>query len=338
MKQGMDRGNKGTERRGGTSRVSKPVDSSTKRTQAGKPTTARMNVQGGAAPTRREQQEQQRGQAQPQAQDSSKTTLYIGIGGGALVLALVLAFMMSGSESSGQGGSAAGAETFVTRAMNKATEAYQRGEYRTGLEICDDALKDPRARKSTRYNALNGLANSLRTQVNLDRDGQVKVAEFRKRIDAAVADQTAMTKAQGFWAECDTLMGQYGATTSAKQLKDIKEDLRRWVATESQGNWQKDYNVTKGRIEKSMLADQKFAEAIREWQRFGETSSQDPLLHSRVEQEIRTINQMAQAAAEKVVTEAGAGADARSKIEENQQRFNGTDGQAVLNKALKNLK
>jgi hypothetical protein len=340
MKQGMDRGNKGTERRGGTSRVSKSVDSSTKRTQAqaGKPATARMNVQGGAAPTRREQQEQQRGQTQPKAQDSSKTTLYVGIGGGALVFALVLAFMMSGSESGGQGGGTAGAETFVTRAMNKATEAYQRGEYRTGLEICEDALKDPRARKSTRYNALNGLANSLRTQVNLDRDGQVKVAEFRKRIDAAVADQTAMTKAQGFWAECDTLMGQYGATTSAKQLKDIKEDLRRWVATESQGNWQKDYNVTKGRIEKSMLADQKFAEAIREWQRFGETSSQDPLLHSRVEQEIRTINQMAQAAAEKVVTEAGGGADARAKIEENQQRFNGTDGQAVLNKALKNLK
>jgi hypothetical protein len=298
-----------------------------------------MNVQGGGSGTaRREQQEQQRGQGQA-AQDSSKTTLYVGIGGGALVFALILAFMMSGSsESGGQGGGSAGVETLITRAMNKATEAYQRSEYRTGLEICEEALKDPRARKSTRYNALNGLANSLRTQVNLDRDGQVKVAEFRKRIDASIADQTAMSKAQAFWSECDTLMGQYGATTSAKMLKDIKEDLRRWVATEGQGNWQKDYNVTKARIEKSMLADQKFAEAIREWQRFGETSSQDPLLHSRVEQEIRTVNQMAQAAAEKVVADAGTGADARGKIEENQQRFNGTDGQAVMNKALKNLK
>jgi len=330
MKPGMDRGNKGTDRKGGTSRMSKPA--------AGKPATSRMNVQGGGT-ARREQQEQQgRGQAQP-AQDSSKTTLYIGIGGGALVFALVLAFMMSSSDSGGHGGGGtAGAETLVTRAMTKATEAYQRGEYRTGLDICEEALKDPRARKSTRYNALNGLAGSLRTQVNLDRDGQVKVAEFRKRIDAAVADQTAMTKAQGFWTECDTLMGQYGATTSAKQLKDIKEDLRRWVATESQGNWQKDYNVTKGRIEKSMLGDQKYAEAIREWQRFGETSSQDPLLHSRIEQEIRTINQMAQAAAEKLVTEAGGGADARGKLEEGQARFNGTEGQAVINKALKNLK
>jgi len=338
MKQGMDRGNKGTERRSATSRVSKPAEPATKRgaAQGARPATGRMNVQGGG--TARNEQQAQRGQNQPQAQDSSKTTLYIGIGGGALVFALVLAFMMSGSGSSGQGNGTAGAETLVTRAMNKATEAYQRGEYRTGLEICEDALKDPRARKSTRYNALQGLANSLRHQVNLDHDGQVKVGEFRKRIDAAVADQTAMAKAQGFWAECDTLMGQYGATTAAKQLRDIKEDLRRWVATESQGNWQKDYNVTKSRIEKTMLSERKYAESIREWQRFGETSSQDPLLHSRVEQEIRTINQMAQAAAEKLVAEAGAGAEARSKIEENQARFNGTDGQAVINKALKTLK
>jgi len=133
-------------------------------------------------------------------------------------------------------------------------------------------------------------------------------------------------------------MGQYGATTAGKQLKDIKEDLRRWVATEGQGNWQKDYNVTKARIEKSFLSAQKFSEAIREWQRFGETSAQDPLLHSRVEQEIRTVNQAAQAAADKLVADAGTGADARSKLEEGQSQFNGTDGQAVINKALKNLK
>ncbi|HVR86416.1 MAG TPA: hypothetical protein VMU54_18990 [Planctomycetota bacterium] len=303
--------------------------------QSGRPSTGRMNMQGSG--TSRAEQAQQRGQAAP-APDSSKSTLYIGIGGGALVFALVIFAMMGSGGESGSGGSGASAEKIVTRAMNKATEAYQRGEYRTGLDICEDALKDPSTRRSTRYNALQGLANSLRTQVNLDHDGQIKVAEFKKRIEAAVADQTAMAKAQGFWGECDQLMGQYGATSSMKQLKDIKEDLRRWVATESQGNWQKDYNVTKARIEKSFLSVQKFAEAIREWQRFGETSAQDPLLHSRVEQEIRTINQSAQAAAEKLVADAGGGADARSKLEEGQQLFNGTDGQAVINKALKNLK
>jgi hypothetical protein len=143
-----------------------------------------------------------------------------------------------------------------------------------------------------------------------------------------------MTQANDLYAECLRLLGEYGATTSAKDLRGIKEDLGRWVSTEGQGNWQKDYNVTKGRIEKTYLGDGRFGEAIREWQRFGETS-QDPLLRSRIEQEIRTVNQQAQAAAEKVVAEA---AGDRSKLEEAQARFSGTDGQAVINKAMKGIK
>jgi hypothetical protein len=337
MKPGMDRGNKGTDRRTATSRTAKPETSRRVNPQAGKPATGRMNVQGGGSS--RSEAAQQRGQGQqPGAPPAdNKTTLYIGIGGGALVFAIIIAFMASGGGETGGSGGGPSADKIVQRAMNKATEAYQRGEYRTGLDIAEEALRDPKARRSSSYKALEGLAGALRKQVNMDRDAQVKVAEFKKRIDAAVADQTAMAKAQGFWTECDQLMGEYGATTSMKLLKDIKEDLRRWVATESQGNWQKDYNVTKARIEKTFLGDQRFGEAIREWQRFGETS-QDPLLHSRIEQEIRTVNQMAQGAAEKVVTEAGSGADARSKLEEGQAKFNGTDGQAVINKALKNLK
>lgn len=337
MKPGMDRGNKGTDRRTGTSRVSKSDTSRRVNPQSARPATGRMNAQGSGS-TRREEAPQRGGGGGGQPQQD-KTMLYVGIGGGALVFALILAFMVGGGETGGQGGGGgANGEKIVTRAMNKATEAFQRGEYRTGLEICEEALKDPAARKSTRYKALESLATSLRTQVNLDRDGQLKVAEFKKRIDAAVADQTAMAKAQGFWTECDQLMGQYGATSSMKQLKDIKEDLRRWVATEGQGNWQKDYNVTKARIEKTFLSAQKYSEAIREWQRFGETSAQDPLLHSRVEQEIRSVNQAAQSAAEKLVADAGTGAEARSRLEEGQQLFNGTDGQGVINKAIKNLK
>ncbi len=336
MKPGMDRGGKGTDRRTATSRTAKTETSRRTNPQAGKPATGRMNVQGGGS---RGGDGQQRGQGQqPGAPPAdNKTTLYIGIGGGALVFALIVAFMASGGGESASAGGGPSADKIVQRAMNKATEAYQRGEYRTGLDIAEEALRDPKARRSSSYKALEGLAGALRKQVNMDRDAQVKVAEFKKRIDAAVADQTAMAKAQGFWTECDQLMGEYGATTSMKLLKDIKEDLRRWVATESQGNWQKDYNVTKARIEKSFLGEGRFGEAIREWSRFGETS-QDPLLHSRIEQETRTVNQQASAAAEKLVAEAGGGADARSKLEEGQQRFNGTDGQAVINKALKNLK
>jgi hypothetical protein len=314
----MDRGRSSPDRKG-TSRVSKPA-------------TGRMNAQSPGT-SRREQQEQRQGGPAP-APDN-KNTLYMAIGGGVLVLVLILAFMMSGGESEHRAGISA--DTFVNRAISKATEAYTRGEYRVGLDIADQALNDPKSRRSSRSAALQALANQLRGIITLDATAQTKVGEFKKRIEQAKADQTAMAKANDLYAECLRLLGEYGATTSAKDLRGIKEDLGRWVSTEGQGNWQKDYNVTKGRIEKTFLGESRFGEAIREWQRFGETS-QDPLLRSRIEQEIRTVNQQAQAAAEKVVADAGTGGDARSKLEEAQQHFNGTDGQAVINKAMKGLK
>ena len=133
---------------------------------------------------------------------------------------------------------------------------------------------------------------------------------------------------------CCTLLGEFGATPAAKDLRGIKEDLGRWVTTEGQGNWQKDYNTTKARIEKSFLGEQRFGEAIREWSRFEETSA-DPLLHSRIQQEVRAINQLAVAAADKLVQEA---AGDRTKLEEAQPKFSGTEGQAVLTKAIKGIK
>jgi hypothetical protein len=240
--------------------------------------------------------------------------------------------MLGGEESHSSGGG--GGESMMKTAINKSQEAFQRGEYRVALDIAEDALKDPRSRKSSRLKSLEACANMARVQVNLDRDGLAKVADFKRKVDAAVADQTAMAKASGFWQECLALESQYGATSAKKQLKDIKEDLRRWVATESQGDWQKDYNVTKARIEKSYLGEEKFAEAIREWRKFGEIA-QDPLLHSRIDSEIQSINLKAVSSAEKVVTDAGGD---RSKLEEAQQRFNGTDGLAVINKAMKGIK
>jgi hypothetical protein len=311
----MDRGGRPGPERKGTSRVNKPA-------------TGRMNPQGGGT-----SRSEAHGAAP--AQDSSKNTLYIAIGGGALVFVLILALMLGGEEGGHSGGG--GGESMMKTAINRSEEAFMRGEYRVALDLAEDALKDPRARKSSRYTTLQACANKARVQVNLDRDGQVKVAEFKNRIDAAVKDQTAMAKASGFWQECLTLEGQFGGTSARKQLKDIKEDLRRWVATESQGDWQKDYNVTKARIEKSHLADEKFAEAIREWRKFGEVA-QDPLLHSRIDSEIMAINQKAVSAAEKVVADAGGGAEARSKLEEAQQRFNGTDGLGIINKAMKAIK
>jgi len=147
-----------------------------------------------------------------------------------------------------------------------------------------------------------------------------------------------MQKASGFWKECNELIGLYsGVPAAMSDLKNIKEDLRRWVATESQSDWQKDYNLKKDRIQKECLAQENFSQAVSEWRRFGEISL-DPLLHSKIEQEIVEINRAAASSAEKFVAAAGSGAEARGKLEEAGVKFNGTDGQAVINKALRSLK
>jgi hypothetical protein len=313
----MDRGGKPNPERRGTSRVSKPA-------------TGRMNVQQPGTARRDAQQQDTRGGMQPPQQD--KTMLYVGIGGGALVLVLVMALMLSGSSE--QKSASGGSETLVNRAISKATDAYSRGEYREGLNICETALSDPKAKRGSRYTALQGMAANFKKIIDLDKTAQEKVGEFKRRIEAAKADQTAMAKANDFMAECLKLLGEFGATPAAKDLRGIKEDLGRWVTTEGQGNWQKDYNTTKARIEKSFLGEQRFGEAIREWSRFEETSA-DPLLHSRIQQEVRAINQQAVAAADKLIQEA---AGDRTKLEEAQPKFSGTEGQAILTKAIKGIK
>src|SRR6185436_10318513 len=144
--------------------------------------------------------------------------------------------MLSGGES--QHSSRGGSDKLVNRAIEQATLAYQRGEYRVGLDICETAMSDPGSRKSSRFNALSALAGSLKAIITLDATAQTKVGDFKRRIEAAKADQTAMAKANDLYAECLRLLGEYGATTSAKDLRAIKEDLGRWVSTEGQGNWQ----------------------------------------------------------------------------------------------------
>ena len=316
MRQGMDRGKSGGDRRG-TSRVQKPA-------------TGRMNAQQPGTSRRDAQQQDGRGAPAPQQQD--KTMLYVGIGGGALVFVLILAFMLSGSSEHKRSG--AGGDTIVNRAIAKATEAYSRSEYREGLSICESALSDPKARGSSRYKALQDMAANFRKIIDHDKIAQEKVGEFKRRIEAHKADQTAMAKANDLMVECNALLSQFGTTPSGKDLRGIKEDLGRWVSTEGQGNWQKDYNTTKARIEKSFLGEQRFGEAIREWSRFEETSA-DPLLHSRIQQEVRAINLLAVSAAEKLIQEA---AGDRTKLEEAQPKFSGSEGQAILTKAIKGIK
>jgi hypothetical protein len=101
-------------------------------------------------------------------------------------------------------------------------------------------------------------------------------------------------------------------------------------------DWQEEYTEAR-KVVRALVPEERFGEAIGLWQRLGEISK-DPLLHSRIEEEIKKVNEKAVACAQSVVANADGRADARARLEEAMQKFNGTDGQVVINKALKNLK
>ena len=178
----MDRQRAGSERKP-TSRIGRAPDPGTRRhaQPAGKSPTSRVQRAGAG----RGEEEERGGRAQQPAAAENKTTMYLGIGGGALVFAIIIAFMMMSGESSSGGGGGGNADAFVSKAINQATMLHQRGEYRQGLDVCEDALKDPRARRSQKATALQALANTLRGIVNLDRDAEIKVAETSRRTCAA---------------------------------------------------------------------------------------------------------------------------------------------------------
>ena len=298
--------------------------------------TGRMVTSQGSRPHQEEKAApptQQR-EARPPQQQPSKTPLYVGIGVGAVALLIILGVAMSGGEEVKRKNTA---DRDLARALSKIATTQNSGDYRQALTLVEEALGDARFKRCARYKECTALANFLRPIVNAERDAVAKVADFRNKIAAAKADNTAMKKSKEFWDECNTLLASYRTTSSGAELLGIKEDLRRWVATEAQSDWQKDYNSVKDRIDKQFLTPGDFAQAAREWKQFAEVS-QDPLFKSRIETELRAVDQAATHAAEQVVTDAGTGAGAREKLEGSMARFTGTAGQALINQKLKTLR
>jgi hypothetical protein len=286
-----------------------------------------MNVQGSGT-SRRDAQEQ--GTRGPAPAPDNKNTLYIGIGGGALVFVLILAFMLSGGESQQSSGISS------DKIVNRAIDRRRRPTSGASTASAWTSARRPSATQGAQELPVQrppGAGQPLQGIITLDATAQTKVGEFKKRDRAAKADQTAMAKANDLYAEC---LRSWASTapprrprTSGHQGGPGPLGLDRGPGQLAEG-----LQRHQGADREDVPRRRRFGEAIREWQRFGETS-QDPLLHSRIEQEVRTVNQQAQAAAEKVVAEAGGD---RTKLEEAQQRFSGTDGQAVINKAMKGIK
>ncbi len=310
----------------------------TRKTQQGSKGTSRVTrggaAGGGGGTSRRDRAQQQEGPPYPQQPKKDQSSLYIGAGVGAVLILILVAAMAGGG---GGGGHAKNAEARLTKTMNSAYEHYRQRNFSQALQVLEEALSDPAFRGLPKLKDAQTLATEVRSYVNAERDAASKLADLKARVEKSKADQTAMKKAPEFWGEVQALLTQYGGTSSGQELRGIREDLRRWISTESQAGWQNDYNRTKSRIESSCLAVGKYSQAAREWRHF-EESFTDPLLKSRIEQELRTIDKLSVDGANKLIASAGAGAEGRESLERALNDYGGTEGQQVIKKHLASLK
>ncbi|HTF58252.1 MAG TPA: hypothetical protein VK661_13555 [Planctomycetota bacterium] len=263
---------------------------------------------------------------------SDRTVLFVSLGLG--LAALVLVFVVfGGSSGSAPEGRDQSADLSLKEAIEAAQKIAGKGNLPAGLDLLEAALRDPAHRSSQLLPQCRNLAEEYRKQIAFEKEAAEAIDAFKRKVDASKADQTAMKKAREFWDESSILLDKFGATLPSKIVRDIREDLRRWLATGSQDVWQEDYNRTKARIQKQHLDTGNFKDAAREWRHFEELFS-DPLVKSRVESELRTIDIQSREAARKIVESAGTGPLARQKLETEMEKFVGTEGHKIIKDQL----
>ena len=247
------------------------------------------------------------------ARADNKNTLYIGIGGGALVCVLILAFMLSSGDS--EHARPGSAPTRSSTARSPRRRRPTSGERcRVGLDICDQALNDPKSRRSSRATALQSLANQLKAHHHPRRDR----ADEGRRVQEEDRDGEGEPDRHG--------PGQ----RPLRRMPPAPGRVRRHHVGQGPSRHQggpAPLGVDRGpgqlaeglqrhqRADREDLssATRRFGEAIREWQRFGETSPGPAAPLRASSRRSGRSTSRPQAAAEKVVAEAGAGAEARSE-------------------------
>jgi hypothetical protein len=261
--------------------------------------------------------------------DADKTKIYVAVGGGVLLLLILLLAFGGGGRSGSRGPSG----RFQGR-LDDLDRAVKAGQDDRAQQILEGLVDDKDFRRHPRYEECKGWLDQYRAHREQNREAISKIGSFLDRVKAAKANQTALKQAQAFLGECQALIGQYGNLPAAQELIGLRDDLRRWAATESQSSWADEYNSQKDRIAADHLGAGQFGSAIRAWRAFGQRYSQDPLLRSRVDGEIAAINRAAREEAAKLARESAAAADRRPQLEQALSRFDGTDGQDMLRKAL----
>ena len=286
-------------------------------------------------PDDREKDPRRRGtSAQAPGKPPDRTGLYVGLGVGGLVLVIALAMAMSSSNQPER--AAQNNDKAFKEDLEAAQKLGQRGKLEEAMAALESAVQNPAYRGSALMSKARTQIEQFRQQIVFEREARDAILEFQKKVEASKANQTAMKNAQAFWTESEKLLEKYGNTALGKIIRDLREDLNRWRATGAQDAWQDDYNRTKERIKSQHLKAGNYNQAVKEWRHF-QQSYDSADLRVRVDSELRTIDLQSAEDARKVIESAGSGAMARQKLEAEQERFMGTEGQKLIAQKLKTL-
>src|SRR5262245_17356571 len=111
------------------------------------------------------------------------TGLYVGLGVGGLALVVVLAMVMSQGGDSRRSGPSLEAQ--IAKIHSRAIEAGNAGNRELALQILSEALDNAKFRGNPRLKECRLYADALRAGQQAERDAVIKVADLKKRIQAA---------------------------------------------------------------------------------------------------------------------------------------------------------
>jgi hypothetical protein len=283
----------------------------------------------------RDRQRGRRGAPPPPGKAPDRTGLYVGLGVGGVALILLLAYAMS-SGGTGPARVDRSTDKRVKEDMEAAIQLWNGGKTREAITALDAVIANGAYKKSTLLDQARNLVAEYRKQIAFEDEAREGIAVFAHEVETARNNQTAMQKAEALWAKSEDLLKKWGSSRSARDLQNIREDLRRWRATSSQDAWQEDYNRTKGRIKTQHLDTGNFSTAIKEWNQFVQPF-EDAQLKAKVTSELTIIDNLAKEAATKLVNGVGSDAKARATLDEALPRFVGTEGQKIILQKLKTI-
>jgi hypothetical protein len=252
------------------------------------------------------------------------------VGGGILVLVLALA-MSGGSESTSVDRSS---DLRLKEDLQTAQSLWGTGKQRDAVIALDAAIANPSYKGSKLLDQARKQVLQYRQQIAFEQEASEAITAFARQVEDSKKNQTAMKKAEAFWAESEQLVSKYGTSLAARELKGVRDDLNRWRETGAQEAWQGDYNRTKARIKTQHLDTGNFSKAVKEWRQFSQPF-EDSQLKAKVTSELAIIDRLAKDAATKLVESVGTDAKAEAQLEEALDRFNETEGHKIILQKLK---